>query len=130
MHNPKYSVSSGGGVTTPTTRHTFDAPHLVLVLSGFSADPTCDCCGRVCHCARKTSGRSFYFVEDGEAAFLQAAQAIAWQLEVGGPKPYSVEEGLWGISELAPLLKPRDESFLENAQKAKRSGKTGAGASP
>jgi hypothetical protein len=96
MHNPKYSASSGGGVTTPTTRHTFDAPHLVLVLSGFSADPTSDCCGRVCHCARKTSGRSFYFVEDGEAAFLQAAQAIAWQLEVGGPKPYSVEEATVG----------------------------------
>jgi hypothetical protein len=34
-------------------------------------------------------GRSFYFVENGEATFLQAAQAIALQLEVGGPKPYS-----------------------------------------
>jgi hypothetical protein len=62
----------------------FDAPHLALVLSGFSTHPTCGCCGPVCRCARKTSGRSFYFVENGEAAFLQAAQAIASQLGVGG----------------------------------------------
>src|SRR5580693_270359 len=48
----------------------FDAPHLALVLSGFSAHPTCGCCGPVCRCARKTSGRRFYFVENGEAALM------------------------------------------------------------
>jgi hypothetical protein len=46
----------------------------------------------------------------------------SWKLE--GQSPTQSKKRLWGISELAPLLKPRDESFLENAQKAKRSGKT------
>jgi hypothetical protein len=74
-----------GGVTTRTTRNT----SMRRTLSGcyvFWHIRRLIVVDLYAVCARKTSGRSFYFVENGEAAFLQAAQAIAWQLGVGGER--------------------------------------------
>jgi hypothetical protein len=51
---------------------------------------------------RLPAGASILF-ENGEAAFLQAAQAIAWQLGVGGPQSYSVEEATVEVAYTPPI---------------------------
>jgi len=121
MHNPKYSVSSGGGVTTPTTpsmRRTLSwcypafrqiRPVIVVDVYAIALE-------------RPPAGASI-LSKTAKLRFYRRPRLSpgSWKLE--GQSPTQSKKRLWGISELAPLLKPRDESFLENAQKAKRSGK-------